>query len=406
MDIDTLNNILENDSDRKLIINNLDIFNKNYELFKFAKDLTTGLFITASTSKNFFNLQCPNPKCNKKVITCIRLNTDDIPTTHLKHSRGKNTDPLNECENYMPKPKDKDLENDKIKIKKKLDEIHYKAREITFNNLLAGKTIDINKICDYDYDVCDTKQTYIIKKEEGDTVKKEYSFNWEDNDYRADIAILDKDNNLKYIIEIAHTHKTEEHKRPDNIFWCEISAICVMKHDIKQNIIISRTDYNKDLEPERIIFNCLRKHYCVSCMEENIRLKKIEDDEAIAKMKEEAIMKELKEAKEAEEARIALQSAKELKIFEERKLICTHCNNKIVNRGFKRVYIKFENDFFLKYLKSNIIICKKCYEKDYTLYSTFRETPYSLNNPELYLNEYKRIKKNYKNEMLKNDIRI
>jgi hypothetical protein len=99
-----------------------------------------------------------------------------------------------------------------------------------------------------------------------------------------------------------------------------------------------------------------------------------------------------------EKKAIKVTKGREDYFFEKKgNLICSCCTYKIVNPGFKRVYIKFENDFFKKYLKSNIIICKKCYERHFTLYATFRETPFNLDNPDLYLNEYRRIKRIYKN---------
>lgn len=379
MDLETLKKILENDNDRKLIIKNIDQYNKNNELFKFAKDINTGLFILASSSDKKSILECPNIKCKKSIISVIRNNLNGSKTCYFKHKNST------ECENYMIKAKDKDESDEKIK--ESLERIHDKAIEIIYNNLLAKKPININKICDFNYWMCTTLKTKIINLEDGDTVKKEYSFTWENNNYRADIAILDNNKQLKYIIEVAHTHKTEEHKRPNNIFWCEVWAGCVLNEVKKRAHTMARVDFNPELEPEIISYNCLKTVYCKGCMEENIRLKKNNDDVAIEKLR---IVKENMENKikkdNAEKERMIKTNEIKQQIMD-RNLNCASCNKQIDKPGFKWLHINFENDCFSKYIKSNIVVCKYCFDWKY-IGDSFKSK-----HPELYLKEYNRIKK-------------
>tara|TARA_R110000822_G_scaffold191314_2_gene329994 strand:+ start:1425 stop:2633 length:1209 start_codon:yes stop_codon:yes gene_type:complete len=388
--------------DRIKVLEDIKQYNKHYELFKFAKDTKTGLFILPNSYDPKNNtLICSDIKCLKKVMCCSRWSNKNH--SYIKFFRHYPSKEKNKCENFMLISKDKEKLNDIGKIITTLENIHTSAINIIYHYLLAKKTIIINTICVFNYkDFCSTTNTTNIYLEDGDILKKEYSFKWQNNDYRADIAILDKNNNLKYIIEVAHTHLTQEHKRPDNIFWCEINASSVCDEVVKREEKVSRTDFNAKKEIHIISYYCIKKTHCIKCYEENLRLKIIDDQRAINILQIEMRQQELKEEKQIKlkffckykqllrekyetVARVKEEKEEKHRVFVqkifkkviiEKQLICSCCNKDIVSKGYKWFYI--ENK------KSNIVICMMCY---YTIDTYNFKNLYS----ELYDKEYKRL---------------
>ena len=92
---------------------------------------------------------------------------------------------------------------------------HKKMKELVKTYLEQGKIMYIWKKC---YK-CDNVHENILKLEKNYTVKLEYISSYKK--WCADICILDENKNIKWIIEIMHTHKTEN-PRPEP--WVELST--------------------------------------------------------------------------------------------------------------------------------------------------------------------------------------
>ena len=194
-------------------------------------------------------------------------------------------------------------------------EIHKKAIELLCHHLKNSNEIIIYTKCNESYtNICKSKKIINeIKLEEGDIVKSEYGFKLNpDDEYNkyADIAILNKNNEMKKIIEICNTHATDAKDRPTNITWFELDAFDTIEK------IIGGNDS----------FECIKPWTCKSCCDERtIRQikddkKKRKDDEQRIKDNEEKqkrrLVSEEKERKEKEErdATSYLQRQEEEKI--------------------------------------------------------------------------------------------
>ena len=86
-----------------------------------------------------------------------------------------------------------------------------------------------------------------------DIIKKDYSFVYENKQRYADLAIVNKNNEIKYIIEICDTHVTHEFKRPKNIEWFELKAKDIVDDHKKKKY--------------QFEFRCIRKIECNNCLE-------------------------------------------------------------------------------------------------------------------------------------------
>ena len=91
------------------------------------------------------------------------------------------------------------------------------------------------------------------------SVKIEHRFQCNNNLQIADIAVVDENDEIKYIFEIYYTHKTKNNKRPEP--WFEINA----------NDLISNNDI-LNLSNE-INIDCIREEKCQKCIEYDIQNK-------------------------------------------------------------------------------------------------------------------------------------
>ena len=131
---------------------------------------------------------------------------------------------------------------------------HLQLKEQVKKMLDNGTVIGVNQKCsDCFGENYYSIKTLFIKKEETDYVKLEFIS--PNKKWVADVCVLDKDNNVKFIIEIKHTHKTEN-PRPEP--WCEIST--------KSKWL---DDYENELDDilchKQIWINCCRNDFKCNC---------------------------------------------------------------------------------------------------------------------------------------------
>ena len=168
-------------------------------------------------------------ECNRDVILC----KGNIRIPYFRHKSD------NRCDVYT-NPSETQIHKDaKMLIKKIIED---------------NKDIIISRLCNN----CKTQKNHIFTQKNKDlTVKLEYSFEYNGRKI-ADVACIDKSNNIYCIFEIYNTHKTIETSRPEP--WFEINA--------KELI----SEINKNTE--QLTINCLRNIVCDQCI--NIELKKKE----------------------------------------------------------------------------------------------------------------------------------
>lgn len=342
---------------------------------KFAENIENGLFITPENALHNFDLRCP--RCKTTVFKRFRMDT----TNHYyKHEKLPVINPEKGyyCNYYNF---ELNLKNEKTlnNKEKTLLKIHSEAIDFIYFHLINKNSIIVKKLCDFNYDCCDIKELNEIKLEEDDDIEKEYHFKWNENKCVADLAILNKNKDIKTIIEVLHTHKTDESKRPNNIDWYELNAIQ----------IISNLKYSKKIKEN--IFVCFRKLKCNMCIDENKR-KQIEDDEIyqelqrileIAQIEEnEKYTKQLQIKEKIKKEHELIKKQKSIEFLKKRNLICKCCNLQITNYHFKWLYIQN--------IKTTIVICYDCYINYNIIYdfSNFRKTFI-----EIYHKEYSRLLK-------------
>jgi len=120
---------------------------------------------------------------------------------------------------------------------------------------------------------------------------------------RADIAIVDDDSNILYIVEICDTHPTDEDRRPEG--WVELKADEVL-HKLNEDSDIIELYCSRVITPE----SCIQKEKKKRELEEEARRErevKQKEYRAAAEAKE----KEEREAREAAENRRKAREAEE-----------------------------------------------------------------------------------------------
>tara|TARA_R110001606_G_scaffold154388_1_gene296031 strand:+ start:4248 stop:5369 length:1122 start_codon:yes stop_codon:yes gene_type:complete len=239
--------------------NFVDLYNKLVKKevsLKYALNIDNGLYILPVNARRGDNLECE--RCGEKVVKCM----SSLLLDFYKHS-------LN-CRNcsYFSNKMEKinfDSSSSKRIIKDARDNIHKKAIELLCHHLSNGNEIIIYTNCNESYkNICLSGYRTNIKLEEGDKAEEEFGFklNPDDTSYKkADIAIINKNNEMKMIIEIYNTHVTEEKNRPTNIPWFELDAF-----DTIDKIIAGDN-----------VFDCIKPWTCKSCCDERTR-RQIEDD--------------------------------------------------------------------------------------------------------------------------------
>lgn len=267
---------------------------KNELSLKYVTNVDTGLHILPVNARKGDKLKCY--RCEERAEK-----RESIYNLHFcKHTLNDKN-----CNYYSNKMEKLNLSTASQRRKDEArTEIHKKAIELLCHHLKNGNEIIIYTKCNESEkypDICKYKKiTNEIKLEEGDIVKSEYGFKLNpDDEYNkyADIAILNKNNEMKKIIEICNTHATDAKDRPTNITWFELDAFDTIEK------IIGGNDS----------FECIKPWTCKSCCDERTR-QQIQDDKEKREMEELRI----KYAKENEERRLVSEE-KEKKEKEERE---------------------------------------------------------------------------------------
>ena len=240
---------------------------------KYLTNVDTGLHVLPVNARKEDNTKCY--RCEAPAAKCSNGYKD-----WAKHIRN-----YKDCCYYSNKMENINLKTVSNRRKEEARrEIHKKAIELLVNYLSNGNEIIINTNCNESYKniICLSGYRTNIKLEEGDKAKPEFGFklNPDDTYYKyADIAIINKNNEMKMIIEICNTHVTEDKNRPTNIKWFELDAF-----DTIDKIIAGDN-----------VFDCIKTWTCKSCCDERTR-RQIEDDKK-KRERDELIIKnnELKE---------------------------------------------------------------------------------------------------------------
>jgi hypothetical protein len=270
------------------------------------------------------NYKCPD--CNRDVI----FKKGKIKRPHFSHYKSENP-----CK-YYDRPNESQIHKDaKLKFKKILDnknEIIFRRRclECMFDPI----TIFEFKIFNADYNNCFSCE--------------EKRFTYNNSKKSADVALVNNNNEIKYIFEICHTNKTKEENRPEP--WFEIKA---------ESLLNSNDDYN---------FECIRNYKCEMCLLYNKyqeKTKKIQDikrrkeHELFLKKREAEKIKQEKEYNEFLKKREAERLKKEFEEKRLQKIYDDAFSKDIICKSCKINYCKCRTSAFIKN-KFNQIECTNC----------------------------------------------
>lgn len=109
---------------------------------------------------------------------------------------------------------------------------HKYAKKLLADFLEIGGTIEVISTCSR----CNDISSFCITCNKSDKVETEYSTKFNDKDIRIDIALI-KNKQVKYSIEIKHTHATDSETRPGKCF----------EFDAKETILTLINSYNEDV---------------------------------------------------------------------------------------------------------------------------------------------------------------
>jgi ribosomal protein S27AE len=209
-------------------------------------DAITGEYVIVGLGVKGNKYKCP--KCGKGVI----LADGGINARHYKHKKDTNCSYFNAGES----------------------DLHYDGKYI-MKHLLLHNTVEIHHTCN----ICNEIEGFEIPKNDTNKVVIEYAFKHNGDQKYADVALLNKNDNLIAIVEIVNTHKTGEGTRPNP--WFEVSSNEISKIDITIN---------------ECIINCLREYTCEVCIEK-ARIEQL-------KREEKARLDEIEQLKREEKARL------------------------------------------------------------------------------------------------------
>ena len=127
-------------------------------------------------------------------------------------------------------------------------QIHKTAKELLKKILINKESLIISKKCSSCSCECDEEIINSLEK----TIELEHNFT-HNGSRIADVAYL-VNNEIKYIFEICHTHKTEEQNRPEP--WFEFDAMELIN-------LYNLKFFNDENE---FYLNCIRKNICSNCI--------------------------------------------------------------------------------------------------------------------------------------------
>lgn len=123
---------------------------------------------------------------------------------------------------------------------------HKEAKYLIKNSIENKVKITFTRSCN----CCNKIEDFIIPElKDNDKVKMEYRFNFNEGIKVADVAVVNEDN-IKFIVEICHTHKTNSNDRPEPFYEIDASTTIKEINNIKNN---------------NIKIKCIRWKKCLDC---------------------------------------------------------------------------------------------------------------------------------------------
>ena len=191
------------------------------ELHLGAINVSTNEYVHPTIANKNDQYICPD--CGQKVI----IKQGNIRLHHFSHEPG------HYCP-YYTHPTETQIHND---------------AKLILKSILKTKNIAIERVCKE----CKNHKHFQVEQFEHDSsVHLEYKFNYNNTIKQADVAYL-KNDTIKYIFEIYHTHRTDEFDRPEP--WFELDASSLIRTVNGSN--------NGEL-----LLTCVRQELsCVVCVE-------------------------------------------------------------------------------------------------------------------------------------------
>lgn len=197
-----------------------------------ALNKQTGCYVLPNGANKNTDYVCPD--CNRDLIFC----KGEINRPYFRHQ--VENDP---CV-YYSHPNE--------------SQTHKEAKYLIKKNIENKVKITFTRSCN----CCNKIEDFIIPELiENDEVKMEHRFNFNEGIKVADVAVVNGDN-IKIIVEVCHTHKTNSNERPEPFY--EIDATTTIKeiNNIKNN---------------SIKIKCIRQKKCIDCKSKEF-IKNIEND--------------------------------------------------------------------------------------------------------------------------------
>jgi hypothetical protein len=126
--------------------------------------------------------------------------------------------------------------------------IHLRAKQLLENEIKKGKILHIERECS----CCKNTSLWELDKlSENHNIIQEHPFLYNNVNRKADLACIDENKNILYILEICNTNPTRCEVRPEP--WFEFDA-----YDVCEKLQDKNTDNEEILQ-----FQCIRKNFCL-----------------------------------------------------------------------------------------------------------------------------------------------
>jgi len=260
-----------------------------YERFyKYALEVDTGYYVIAKYARKDKQYTCI--KCEKECIVC----DGEIKEKYIRHK----VKVKGECDYFDAGL----IITEKNKYTPKVRNLFHNASIVYLQNFLnKGYKLIITKKCKFKYKCENIVKE--IKLEDGDSVKVEKSFYLNGVIKRGDLCILDKNENIKIILEIFDTHRTDENDRPNDIEWYELDVNDIMEY------------YDDDGDYDVIKLNCNRYYVCYPCENHRQEILKQQEEEYKQRQKQ----KELEQKQKEELERLKQKQKEELERIKQKQ---------------------------------------------------------------------------------------